>query len=79
MRTNHVNTVVSSGSKKSSLVLNAFKANATRQLREAALWTESYSPWADKGSRRRLWNEQSVARATDYVINGQGNDLPDFD
>ncbi|MEO6391873.1 MAG: transposase [Pyrinomonadaceae bacterium] len=79
VRTNHVHTVVCGGSKKSSLVLNAFKANATRQLREEALWTETYSPWADKGSRRRLWNEQSVARAIDYVVNGQSNDLPNFD
>ena len=35
VRTNHVHTVVSAN-RKSSLVLNAFKANATRQLRS---WT----------------------------------------
>jgi hypothetical protein len=35
--------------------------------------------WADKGSKRKLWNEQSVARAIDYVLNGQGDELPDFD
>jgi hypothetical protein len=34
---------------------------------------------ARKGSKIRLWNEQSVARAIDYVLNGQGDDLPDFD
>jgi len=37
------------------------------------------SPWAFKGSKRRLWNEQSVARAIDYVLYGQGDTLPDFD
>jgi hypothetical protein len=26
-----------------------------------------------------LWNEKSVARAIDYVLYGQGDDLPDFD
>jgi hypothetical protein len=38
-----------------------------------------FSPWADKGSKRKLWNERSVARAIDYVLYGQGDELPDFD
>jgi len=78
VRTNHVHTVVSAN-RRAGLVLNAFKANATRQLREDGLWLHPFSPWADKGSKRRLWNEQSVAGAIDYVVNGQGDDLPDFD
>ena len=78
VRTNHTHTVVSAN-RKASLVLNAFKANATRQLRQDGLWPYSVSPWADKGSKRRLWNERSVAKAIDYVLNGQGVDLPDFD
>ena len=61
------------------MVLNAFKANATRKLREDDLWPHPFSPWADKGSKRKLWNERSVARAIDYVLNGQGDDLPNFD
>ncbi len=79
VRTNHVHTVVSAGCKKPGIVLNAFKANATRQLRQDGFWEHPSSPWADKGSKRRLWNERSVAKAIDYVLNGQGNDLPDFD
>jgi REP element-mobilizing transposase RayT len=78
VRTNHVHSVVAAN-RKASLVLNAFKANATRQMREDGLWLYQFSPWADKGSKRKLWNEQSVARAIDYVLNGQGGDLPDFD
>jgi REP element-mobilizing transposase RayT len=78
VRTNHVHTVVCA-ERKSELVLTAFKANATRQLREDGLWTHAFSPWVRKGSKRKLWNEQSVARAIDYVLYGQGNDLPDFD
>lgn len=38
-----------------------------------------FSLWADKGSKRNLWNEESVAKAIDYVLNIQGGDLPDFD
>ena len=79
VRTNHVHLVVSVGEKKSGIVLNAFKANATRRMRESGVWKSTMSPWADKGSKRYLWNEQSIARAIDYVINGQGDDLPDFD
>jgi REP element-mobilizing transposase RayT len=78
VRTNHIHTVVSAN-RKAGLVLNAFKANATRRLREDGLWSHAFSPWADKESKRRLWNERSVARAIDYVMNGQGDDLPDFD
>ncbi len=78
VRTNHVHTVVIAN-RKPSLVLNAFKANATRQLREWRLWPHNFSPWADKGSKRKLWNERSVQRAIDYVMYGQGEELPDFD
>ncbi len=78
VRTNHVHTVVTAN-RNPNLVLNAFKANATRQLREDRLWRHPFSPWAHKGSKIRLWNEQSVARAIDYVLNRQGNDLPDFE
>ena len=66
VRTNHFHTVVTADL-KSSLVLNAFKANATRQLKEDHLWTHPFSPWADKGSRRNLWHERSVANAIDYA------------
>ena len=78
VRTNHVHAVVVAN-RKADIVLNAFKANATRQLREDGLWEYSFSPWARKGSKRKLWNERSVARAIDYVLYGQGEDLPDFD
>ncbi len=79
VRTNHVHVVVSIGIKKSELALNAFKANATRQKKEDGCWKMDYSPWVDKGSRRYLWNERSVGRAIDYVANGQGDELPEFD
>ncbi len=79
VRTNHVHAVVTIGSKTPDRALNAFKANATRLMREDGNWQYEYSPWVDKGSKRDLWNERSIARAIDYVINGQGDELPDFD
>ena len=79
VRTNHAHIVVSIGETKPERALNAFKANATRQMRQDACWHQQNSPWADKGSKRYLWNERSVERAVDYVINGQGDELPEFD
>ena len=71
--------VVSIGTIDPERALNAFKANATRQMKEDGCWREDRSPWLIKGSKRSLWNERSIARAIDYVLNGQGHELPDFD
>ena len=79
VRTNHVHIVVSIGARKPEAALNAFKANATRQMREDGCWGSDETPWAVKGSRRYLWTEESVARAVEYVLYGQGGELPDFD
>jgi len=79
VRTNHAHSVIAIGAKCPDLALIALKANATRQLREDGLWPHEHSPWAEKGSKRRLWNERSVWEACDYVNNRQGPDLPDFD
>ena len=79
VRTNHVHSVVSIGSAPPERSLSAFKANATRQMREDGCWRQEFSPWAEKGSKRYLWNEQSLARAIEYVLYGQGDEPPDFD
>ena len=79
VRTNHVHAVVSIGAIKPERALNAFKAYATRRLRADGTWTKSHTPWADRGSKKSLWNERSMSIAIDYVINGQGDDLPEFE
>ena len=79
VRTNHIHVVVCIGPKKPKDALIALKANATRQLREDRLWLHEHSPWADKGSKRNLWNEKSIREACNYVNNEQGDKLPDFD
>ena len=78
VRTNHAHSVIYAGEAAPSGVLRALKANATRQIRDDGCWTLAESPWVEKGSKRLLWNEQSVERAVDYVLFGQGDDLPDF-
>jgi REP element-mobilizing transposase RayT len=77
VRTNHVHVVVSA-QVRPELILTAFKANSTRQMRAAGCWPHEHSPWSVGGSRRYLWTEMSVERAIDYVINGQGGPMPDF-
>jgi REP element-mobilizing transposase RayT len=78
VRTNHVHTVITAN-KKPELVLNALKANATRMLKASGHWLLPHSPWADKGSCRWIWNEHGIANAIEYVVNGQGGELPKLD
>ena len=74
VRTNHVHTVVSALCKP-DMILAAFKANATRMLREGACWRSSKSPWVEKGSKRYLWTEGDVINAVAYVEYDQGEPL----
>ena len=73
VRTNHVHSVVSAPCKPEK-VMDAFKAYATRRLRQASLIDSETKPWARHGSTEYLWTEEQVQRATDYVVNGQGDD-----
>jgi REP element-mobilizing transposase RayT len=79
VRTNHVHAVISIGEYNSGRARGALKAKATKQMREDKCWGLEHSPWAEKGSKKKLWNERSLERAIEYVLNGQGDDLPDFD
>jgi REP element-mobilizing transposase RayT len=79
VRTNHAHVVVCIGTLKPERALAALKAKATRQMRLDGCWQEDSTPWAQKGSKRCLWNERSVAQAIDYVLYGQGDELPDFE
>ncbi|HEY6230369.1 MAG TPA: transposase [Pyrinomonadaceae bacterium] len=74
VRSNHVHTVASA-SCKPEIVLAAFKANATRKLRENGCWHSSRSPWIDRGSKRYLWTEADVINAVAYVEYDQGEPL----
>ncbi len=78
VRTNHIHVVVEA-STVSTKMLNDWKSYSPRRLREIGEWHFSHSPWLDKGSRRFLWTEEHIERATEYVTNGQGGPLPEFD
>ena len=78
VRTNHVHTVVSAAIDPEP-ILQAFQAYATRKLRQAGLLRDDVKPWTRHGSTPYLWKERHVERAMDYVVNGQGDELPSFD
>ena len=74
VRTNHVHTVVSANCDP-EIVLIALKANATRKMREARCWNSSKTPWAKRGSKKRLWTEEQLNGAIAYVEYEQGDPL----
>ena len=78
VRTNHAHAVTDTLTAKPEYALRDFKSYSTRALRSANLWTFDHSPWVDGGSTRYLWKEQSVTAACNYVLYGQGDDLPEF-
>jgi REP element-mobilizing transposase RayT len=78
VRTNHAHLVVSA-STKPEFMMNSFKSYATRTLRSENLIGESIKVWARHGSTKYLWTEQHIATAIEYVVNGQGGELPAFD
>jgi REP element-mobilizing transposase RayT len=77
-RTNHIHVVVTAVCMPEG-VMNAFKSYATRKLRETGLLSSDAKPWARHGSTRYLWKPRHVEKAIDYVINGQGDEPPNFD
>ena len=74
VRTNHVHAVVSANTKPEQ-VLSALKANSTRAMREAGVWTSDLSPWEFRGSKKYLWSEKELADGVAYVEVGQGEPL----
>ena len=78
VRTNHAHAVVSAEVKPEPII-NGFKANATRALREQKLVDRNVQIWSRGKSRRYLWKPRAVALAIDYTLNQQGENLIDFE
>jgi len=76
-RTNHVHSVVTATCKPKKIA-TAFKANATRKMREAGVWLSERSPWVGGGgSKKYLWTEKALTDAIAYVMYDQGEPLPE--
>ncbi len=78
VRTNHAHTVVSN-SATPERIMDSFKAYSTKALRAAGLLGVAQKAWSRHGSTRYLWTEEHIAQAVEYVVNGQGGELPRFE
>jgi REP element-mobilizing transposase RayT len=78
VRTNHAHSVVGAASRPEH-IMNSFKSYATRRLREHGLVAVAQKVWSRHGSTRYLWTEDHMATAIQYVLFGQGDELPHFD
>ena len=78
VRTNHAHLVVNNGGKVERM-MDSFKAYSTKALRAANRIGEDVKPWARHGSTRYLWTEKHIQDAVEYVVTGQGGELPSFD
>lgn len=74
VRSNHAHAVVSAQARPERIA-DAFKAFATKKLREEKLFPKGLRIWSRGRSRRYLWKPRHVAKAIDYVLYGQG-DVP---
>jgi REP element-mobilizing transposase RayT len=78
VRTNHGHLVVSNSGNVERM-MDSFKAYSTKALRAANRIDSSTKPWSRHGSTKYLWTQNHIERAVEYVMNGQGGDLPEFD
>jgi REP element-mobilizing transposase RayT len=74
VRTNHVH-IVATAQCPPEPMMTAFKAYATRKMRERGLIGSNIHPWVRHGSTRWLWTPEAVAGAVNYVEYGQGEPL----
>ena len=75
VRTNHVHVIINA-SEKPEIILNTFKAYATRNLNKKTIIKKR---WTRHGSTRYLWNVESVEAAIKYVIEEQGEPMTVFE
>jgi REP element-mobilizing transposase RayT len=75
VRTNHFH-LMTPCHERSEKMLQAIKAAATRALREVNLVGLDRRVWTSGGSARKCFTEEDVASVKEYVVNGQGVDLP---
>ena len=78
VRANHAHLVVNNCGKVERM-MDSFKAYSTKALRAAGRVGKESKVWSRHGSTRYLWTERHVELAVDYVVNGQGGELPSFD
>lgn len=74
-RTNHVH-IVATVDTSVERAMTSLKAWCTRRLVEAGLVAAGVKPWERHGSTRYLWTQKDIEEACEYVVEGQGEELP---
>jgi REP element-mobilizing transposase RayT len=74
VRTNHVHVVLSCDAHPAD-AMRQLKAWTTRRLRETQQKPPRATVWTEGGSRRWLWDIDSLKRAIRYVEDAQGGEL----
>jgi len=77
VRTNHAHVVVA-GLMRPERIATDFKSYSTRRLRDQGLVASDRRVWSRGESTRYLWKERHVELAVNYVLYGQGDELPKF-
>ncbi|MBV9467781.1 MAG: transposase [Abitibacteriaceae bacterium] len=75
VRTNHVHVVVTTNTSP-ELAMNSFKSWGTRALLTQRLIQPGTKLWTRHGSTRYIWKAESIEAACEYVMQGQGCNLP---
>lgn len=71
VRSNHVHAVVRFAGISPEAMIGDWKSWSTRRLRERGLAAPTQPVWTQHGSTRYLWKDEEVARAIQYVLEGQ--------
>ncbi|HEX2836844.1 MAG TPA: hypothetical protein VHN77_01820 [Phycisphaerales bacterium] len=71
VRTTHVHVVVEARDHGPEVVLDQFKAWATRRLREAGVLNPAHRAWTRHGSTIYVFDEATLKSKIDYVLNAQ--------
>jgi REP element-mobilizing transposase RayT len=74
VRSNHIHVVVRANADPDK-VMNDYKAYASRRLKEAGFDEKRKRRWTEGGSKRFLWQPESVATTVKYVIEEQGQPM----
>ena len=59
-------------------ILNEFKSYASRELNRLGIDGPDRKRWALHGSTRRLWKDEDVKHALQYVVDEQGEPMALF-
>ncbi|WP_231603026.1 transposase [Neorhodopirellula pilleata] len=70
-RTNHVHVVVSAPATKAKKVRVDLKAYATRKLKQASKQPKRENWWAERGSIRWVWDQDSLTQVIYYTKDAQ--------